>query len=85
MSIEERIKNIISANSAAAIKLEVIGPATRLVEDLEFDSLDHCNMVVDIEDAFVIEIPDAELEKVRTVQDVIDCVRRNMAVDPDSQ
>ncbi len=44
----------------------------RLVEDLNIDSLDAVELVMRMEGAFGISIPAAEVEKIRTVGDVID-------------
>jgi acyl carrier protein len=49
-------------------------PATRLVHDLGFDSIDVVELTLNLERRFHIEIPDAELEELHTVQDVLDCV-----------
>jgi acyl carrier protein len=40
-----------------------------------FDSLDQVEMVMDIEDYFNIEIPDDEAEKIKSIQDIVDCVK----------
>jgi acyl carrier protein len=39
-------------------------------------SLDHVELVMAIEEAFDIEIPDEDAEKIRTVQEAIDYVKR---------
>lgn len=46
----------------------------RLREDLGFDSLDQIEILMDVEKEFRIRIPDAEVEKVRTVGDIIELV-----------
>ena len=40
------------------------------------DSLDHVELVMALEEAFDIEIPDEDAERIRTLQDAIDYVRR---------
>lgn len=49
-------------------------PSTRLVHDLGFDSVDVVELTLNLESRFHIEIADAELEELHTVQDVLDCV-----------
>jgi acyl carrier protein len=49
-------------------------PGTRLVHDLGFDSIDVVELTLNLERRFHIEIPDAELEELHTVQDVLNCV-----------
>jgi acyl carrier protein len=43
-------------------------------EDLDIDSLDLVELAQVIEDEYSIEISDAEMEKITTVQDVVDFV-----------
>ncbi|AII52093.1 acyl carrier protein [Hymenobacter sp. APR13] len=49
-------------------------PTTRLVHDLGFDSVDVVELTLNLESRFHIEIADAELEELHTVQDVLNCV-----------
>lgn len=54
------------------------GPIKResnLSSDLGADSLDTVEIVMNLEDAFDIHIPDDKVEKVKTVGDVIDFVK----------
>ena len=55
-------------------------PRTRLQEDIGLDSIDLVELVINIEHRFHIEIPDPELENLRTVQDVLDCVDAHLSV-----
>ena len=48
-----------------------IKPESRLIEDLKADSLDVVAMIVDMEAEFDIQIPDEDLPKLKTVNDVI--------------
>jgi acyl carrier protein len=47
-----------------------------LVEDLDIDSLTMVEIIVSAQDKFGIEIPDADLKDLRTVQDVVDYIQR---------
>ena len=47
------------------------------IEDLGADSLDTVELVMALEDAFKIEIPDDQQEKLRTVQQAIDYIQAN--------
>ena len=42
-----------------------------IVEDFEADSLDVVDLVMSLEDEFNIEIPDEEIENIKTVGDVV--------------
>lgn len=53
-----------------------INPEDSIVDDLGADSLDVVEIVLHIEDAFGIEIPDEEAEKCVTVQDAINLVQK---------
>ena len=45
-------------------------------DDLGADSLDLVELIMEMEEAFGVEIADEELEKIRTVQDVVDFLRK---------
>jgi acyl carrier protein len=44
-------------------------------EDLKADSIDRLELVVVLEEAFKIEIPDEETEKIKTVGDAVNYVK----------
>ena len=52
---------------------------SKVTEDLGADSLDMVEIVMQVEDDFEIEIYDAELERLSTVQDWIDIAERKLA------
>ena len=45
--------------------------STRISEDLGADSLDAVDMLMSLEDEFDVEIPDEEIENIRTVGDLV--------------
>ena len=47
----------------------------RLAEDLEADSLDRVEIVMSLEEEFLIDITDADTQAMRTVADVIALVK----------
>lgn len=49
------------------VEESAITPNASFYDDLEVDSLDFCELIVDIEKAFDITIPDDMYEKLRTV------------------
>ena len=63
----------IRAALASYLKRDVdaIQPHHSLRDDLGLDSMATIELLYEIEDAFDIEIPDDDLEKLRTVADVI--------------
>jgi acyl carrier protein len=52
-----------------------VKPEASLVDDLAVDSLSMVEIIVSAQDRFGVEIPDAELKNLRTVQDVISYVQ----------
>ncbi len=51
-----------------------INPTLEVREDLCFDSLQLYEFIVDVEEAYDIRIPDEEIDKVSTIQDLVDMV-----------
>jgi acyl carrier protein len=66
-------ERVISALVEFGEEPENIKPDSRF-EDLDIDSLDLVELAQVIEDEYKIEITDAEMEKIATVQDVVDFV-----------
>ena len=57
---------------------EIVAPTAELAEDLGVDSVDSVEFALALEREFGVALPDAGLADVRTVQDVIDLVRRQL-------
>ncbi len=68
-SVEEKVKSII-VDQLGVNESEVTGSAS-FVDDLGADSLDIIELVMAFEEAFSIEIPDEDAEKIKSVQDAI--------------
>jgi len=77
-SVEEKVKQII-VEQLGVDEAEVT-PSASFVDDLGADSLDTVELVMAFEEAFDIEIPDEEAEKIRTVQDAVDYINKNAKV-----
>ena len=66
----ERVKAIIEEKLNA--DGETITESTDFKEDLNADSLDLFEMVMALEDEFQVEIPSEDLERLSTVEDVLE-------------
>jgi acyl carrier protein len=75
-SVEQRVISVLSRS--AMIPEETIRPELEL-EALGVGSLEQIECVMAIEDEFEVEVPIADLRKLRTVGDVIDAVRQATA------
>ena len=70
--VEERVKQIIVEQ--LGVDEGEVTPNASFVDDLGADSLDTVELVMAFEEAFDIEIPDEQAEKIRTVKDAIDYI-----------
>ena len=59
-----------------------IGPSATLDDDLGYDSLARQSVAIDLDVAFAIEIPDADVLEWLTVADVAETVARLTGADP---
>ncbi len=75
LGIEERVKEIITKQMGA--NKDQIALETSFVNDLGADSLDTVELVMEFEDAFDINIPDDDAEKIQTVGDAIKYIKEN--------
>ncbi|HVJ04715.1 MAG TPA: acyl carrier protein [Candidatus Saccharimonadales bacterium] len=71
-SSDEKVKQII-VEQLGVEESEVTANAS-FQDDLGADSLDIVELVMAFEEAFEIEIPDEDAEKIKTVKDAIDYV-----------
>ena len=73
-SVEERVKQIIVEQ--LGVEESEVTPNASFVDDLGADSLDTVELVMAFEEAFEIEIPDEDAEKIRTVKEAIDYIEK---------
>ncbi|NIQ00262.1 MAG: acyl carrier protein [Nitrospinaceae bacterium] len=75
MSVEEKVKDII-VDQLGVDEKQVTGKAA-FIDDLGADSLDIVELVMALEEAFEIEIPDDEAEKIVTVENAIEYINKH--------
>ena len=72
-SVRDIIVDTLSCD-AEDVKLE-----TNLIEDLEADSLEIVELSMALQENLGIGIEDEDLEKIHTVQDILDCIKGRQA------
>ena len=75
-AIFERVKDVIG-EQLGIDDLDTITMETTFIDDLGADSLDIVELIMALEEEFDLEIPDAEAEKVSTVNDVVEYIAQN--------
>jgi acyl carrier protein len=71
--VEEKVRKIIAEK--LSVEPEEVVPEASFVDDLGADSLDLVELIMAMEEAFDIEVPDDEAEKLQTVQDAVNYVK----------
>ena len=65
-------------DEVAGVPADDVTPEKNFVEDLDIDSLSMVEIAVAAQDKFGVEIPDEQLKDLKTVQDVINYVSKNV-------
>ncbi len=76
-NVEERVNKIVCdklGTSPDKVSLE-----THFINDLGADSLDTVELVMEFEDAFSVNIPDEDAEKIQTVGDAVNYIKDKLA------
>ena len=72
----EKVKMILS--NQFDVEEDSITPETNIADDLGADSLDVVDMLMSLEDELDVEIPDEEIERIRTVGELVAYIEENM-------
>jgi len=70
-----RVRTIVAEQ--LSVDQEKVTPEANFQADLGADSLDTVELVMAFEEAFGLEIPDEEAEKIATVQDAVTYISEN--------
>ncbi len=71
----EKVKAILAEQFD--VEEDSINGETKLVEDLGADSLDVVDLLMSMEDEFEIEVPDEDIENIKTVNDLVQYIEEN--------
>jgi acyl carrier protein len=72
--IEEKVREIICEQ--LNVSAEDVVPEASFVDDLGADSLDQVELIMAMEEEFDISIPDEDAEKIATVKDALDYIKK---------
>jgi acyl carrier protein len=72
---EQRVKEIITEQ--LGVSADQVTPEASFIDDLGADSLDTVELVMALEEEFEIEIPDEDAEKMTTVRDAVEYLRKH--------
>ena len=72
MAVEQKVKQIIVEQ--LGVDENQVDNTASFVDDLGADSLDIVELVMAFEEAFDIDIPDEDAEKIATVKDAVDYI-----------
>ncbi len=74
--VEEKVISIVSEQ--LGVDKAEISRETSFVNDLNADSLDTVELIMELEDAFEMSIPDEEAEKIQTVGQAIEYIVQHL-------
>jgi acyl carrier protein len=77
MSVEQKVKQIIVEQ--LGVDENQVDNTASFVDDLGADSLDIVELIMAFEEAFDLDIPDEDAEKIATVKDAVDYIEGKMA------
>jgi acyl carrier protein len=75
--VDQKVNEIIAKQ--LGVNAAEITPESSFVEDLGADSLDTVELVMAFEEAFNIEIPDEDAEKIQKVKDAVEYIKNKQA------
>jgi acyl carrier protein len=77
-AITSRVHTIIGEQ--LEVNTDELVPEANLLDDLGADSLDVVELAMALEDEFGLQVPDEDLEDIRTVQDIVEYIVKHAGV-----
>ena len=74
-SVFERVQNVVSEQ--LGVDLEKVTPEAEFVQDLNADSLDLVELIMQLEEEFGVEISDEQAESIVTVGDAYEFIQEH--------
>ncbi len=74
--VDAKVKEIIAEQ--LNIDEDEVKPEASFIDDLGADSLDTVELIMAFEEEFDLEIPDEEAEKIKTVGDAIEHIKKHI-------
>ena len=68
-ALASRVTTIVG--NQLGVEMKVLAPEASLLDDLGADSLDVVELVMALEEEFGIEVPDDDVENIRTIGDIV--------------
>ena len=69
MDVFERVKKVVAKEMC--VEEEAVTMSTSIADDLGADSLDIVELLNALDDEFDLEIPDDQIENIKTIEDVV--------------
>ena len=76
--IDEKVKQIVIEQ--LGVEEGEVTPSASFVDDLGADSLDRVELVMAFEEAFNLEIPDEDADKISTVKEAVEYIDKHAKV-----
>lgn len=74
MDVFDKLREIISQSTD--VNEENISPETTL-DELGLDSIDLVDLIMTVEDAFSVSVPDEEFENIKSVSDIAEIIEKH--------
>lgn len=78
--LQERVRKVLA--DQLSVPMEQVTMEARFAEDLDADSLDLVEAVLGLEEDLGIEVPEEEMESVKTVGQAVELVAGKLGVSP---
>lgn len=74
MDVFQKVKEVTAEQ--LEVDPDIITPDASFIDDLEADSLDIVELMMELEETFDVEIPDEDAEKISTVADAVEYIKQ---------